>query len=427
MRRTLQAWRSIAALSLLLAAPAAARADVVADWNRIAVQATLTAGRPGPSGVIDIAMVHAAVYDAVQAVEGRYEPYYVEIKGASGSPVAAAARAARDVLASRFPAQAGTFDSAYQQTLSAHGLSDSDPGVGAGARAAAGIIALRACDGSFPSPAPPPFFGGTGIGVWRSATPMAAQWLGDVTPFTMTRPSQFRADPPPALTSREYAKDYNEVKSLGSLSNSARTPAQTDLAHFWAGNYPVMLNQLVRDVSAAHVGDVADSSRLFALTSMAMADAIITSWNSKNYYVFWRPLTAIREGDNDGNPETAGDPAWQSLISAPPYPDHTSGANCITSAATSALGHFFGSDHMAFTVTTTNTGPTQQDMRSFGRFSEVAEEVVDARVYLGIHFRFADTAARRQGKQVAHWAFKNFLRPLDGGSALAVKGDGNKD
>ncbi len=187
----LQTWRRIAIFVILLATPASVSADAVADWNAIAVQATVTAARPGPTGVLDIAMVQAAVYDAVQAIEKRYEPYYVEIKGASGSPVAAAAKAAHDVLVNRFPAQAESLDTTYQQYLSDHGLAANDPGVEVGAIAAAGIIALRACDGSFPVPPPPPFIGGTDPGVWRptppALLPMLAPWLGNVTPFTLNQ------------------------------------------------------------------------------------------------------------------------------------------------------------------------------------------------------------------------------------------------
>ncbi len=216
------------------------------------------------------------------------------------------------------------------------------------------------------------------------------------------------------MTSREYARDYNEVKALGALNNSSRTPEQTDLAHFWAGNYVVVWNQVLRDIAGTQVDDIARSARLFALADMAMADAQITSWNSKNYYVFWRPVTAIQEGNNDGNSRTAGDSTWLPLIATPPYPDYTSGANNVTSAA----GQFTsrsssGRTDMTFSVTTTNLGPTIQDTRTYRRFSDAAEEVVDARIYEGIHFRFADEAARKQGRQVASWAFKNFLRPLD--------------
>lgn len=401
-----------------LSAVLSAKADAVSDWNVIAVQATVTAGasRPGPSGVIDIAMVHAAIYDAVQAYERKYQPYYVDIQGATGSPSAATAKAARDVLVNRFPAQTAAIDAAYQNYLMTNGISPSDPGIGVGAQAAAGILALRACDGSFPSPAPPPFIGGTGIGQWRPTPPANSvmnpgPWLGQVAPFLMTRSFQFRSDPPPPLFSEQYRRDYNEVKALGALTGSTRTPAQTDQAQFWAGNFGVMLNKMVRDLSAQHVTNIDDSSRLFALTTMAMADAIISVWNDKAHHNFWRPITAIQNGDADGNPNTIGDPTWNSLIAAPPYPDHTSGANGITAAATRAVENYFQTDLMKIAITTTNTGPTSQDTRDFDRFSDVRQEVVDARILLGIHFRFADEGSRKLGIRVADYGYRNYLRP----------------
>jgi len=416
MNLKLRALSNVSMLLLMLAVPACVRADVVSDWNAIAVQSTITAARPGQTGMLDVAMVQLAIYDAVQAIEKKYEPYYVEIPGASGSPEAAAAKAAHDVLVSRFPSQAANLDTAYQQYLLNHGLADNDPGVGVGAKAAAGIIALRACDGSFPNPAPPPFIGGTGIGVWRPTPPgnlpMLAPWLGNVTPFAMTRPSQFRSDPPPALTSREYARDYNEIKTLGVMDNSSRTAEQTDLANFWNTNYGVLWNQALRDIATAHVDNIADSSRLFALAEIAIADALINCWNTKNVYVSWRPITAIQEGNNDNNPWTAGDPNWKPLITTPNYPDHSSGANSFTGAVTRMLALFFETDHLTFSLTTTNPGPTIVDTRTYNRFSDAAQDVVDARIYEGIHFRFADEVGRSQGRQVADWTFKNYLRPL---------------
>ena len=419
MKLKLHTYAAIAMVAIVLAAPhsASASTNAVTDWNAIAVQATVTAARPGPTSVLDIAMVQAAVYDAVQAIEKRFEPYYVEIPGASGSPEVAAAKAAHDVLVSRFPAQTASLDMTYQQYLINHGLSETDPGAAVGATAAAGIIALRACDGSFPVPAPPAFTGGTAPGVWRPTgpafAPMVTPWLGNVTPFTLTRPSQFRADPPPALNSSDYARDYNEVKAMGALNNSERTPQQTDMAQFWAANYVVLWNRVLRDLAGIHVNKISDTSRLFALADMAMADAIITAWNSKIYYVAWRPSTAIQEGNNDGNSQTVGDPSWQPLIVNPAYPDHTSGANNISSATLRSLEFFFGKDKMAFSVTTTNLAPTIQDTRTFNRFSEARQEVVDARIFEGIRFRFADEAARKQGMGVAKWIFNNFLRPLN--------------
>ncbi len=185
------------------------------------------------------------------------------------------------------------------------------------------------------------------------------------------------------------------------------------MAHFWNTSYPVLWNQVFRDLAALHVDNIADSARLFALADMSIADAVITAWNTKNYYVVWRPSTAIQEGNNDGNPRTIGDPSWRPLINDPAYPDYSSGANNFTGAATRALTLFFGTDHMTFSATTTNTGPTIQDTRTYHRFSDAAQDVVDARIYEGIHFRFADEVARKQGRQVTNRAFRNFFRPID--------------
>jgi hypothetical protein len=367
-------------------------------------------------------VVQAAVYDAVAAIDGRFKPYCTEIPGASGSPVAAVAKAALDVLANRFPAQAASLDLVYNAYLAANGLAEDDPGVAVGQEAAAGIIALRASDGSFP-PNFPPFTGGNSPGVWRptesflpgpppSLAPMAVPWLATVTPFTLTSPAQFRPLPPPDLTSKRYARDYNEVKELGARFGSGRSDEQTDLAYFWAADYLRVWNMALRDIAAAHIhNNVGDSARLFALVTMSMADASITAFDSKITYVFWRPVTAIREGDSDGNPRTAGDPLWQSLINNPNYPDYTSGANNLTGAATRALELFFDRDKVTFSVTTTNPAATGQT-RMYKRFSDAAWEVVDARIYEGIHFRFADEIARKQGRSIARWAFKHFLRPI---------------
>jgi hypothetical protein len=240
---------------------------------------------------------------------------------------------------------------------------------------------------------------------------MATPWMGNVRPFTLDHPAQFLAKPPPALTSRQYARDYNQVKELGSLNNSGRTQEQTELAHFWNANYLVVWNQVLRDLASARIFDLGKSARLFALANMALADAGITAWNTKNRYVFWRPITAIQNGENDGNPRTAGDPVWQPLIPNPPYPDYTSGANNVTGAVTRMLRLFFGRDHMTFNVTTTNAVAVLKT-RTYHRFSDAAEDVVNARVYEGIHFLFADVEGRSQGRSIAKWAFKRFLRPV---------------
>ncbi len=401
-------------------------ADAVVDWNAITSQAVAAASppRPGPTGILDFAVVHAAVHDAVQAIVHESEPYAVVIPGATGSPAAAAAKAAHDVLVNRFPAQAAGLDATYLAYLASHGLAPNDPGVAVGAQAAAGIIALRAGDGSFPNPPPPPFIGGTEPGQWRPTpsylpgpppafSPMAAPWLGNVTPFTLESPDQYRSQPPPALTSSRYARDYKEIQAMGGDVNSERTQEQTDIALFWALNYVSQWNLALRDIAAAHVENIGDSARLFALANFAASDAAISAWNSKNTYVNWRPVTAIQEGDNDGNPKTKGDTGWHPLINTPNYPDMSSAANAFTRAMTMTLRLFFRKDHFTFQVVSNNP-LALPNTRTYHRFSDAARDVVDARVWEGIHFRFADLAGRKQGRQVAKWAFKHVLRPIHG-------------
>lgn len=406
--------RSFLILAIVaLAASVNIRADAVSDWN--AYGASFAPNRPGPTIPLDLAVMHLAIYDAVQSIEGDYKPYHQYVPGASGSPEAATARAARDVLISRFPSSAAAIDLFYSQYLINNQIDPLDPGIAVGAASAAAIIALRTGDGSFPSPPPPPFFGYIEIGKWRTTSPtgMAVPWLGNVRPFTLKSSSQFRAGPPPALNSPEYTRAYNEVKAMGKKTDSSRTTDETDLAHFWNLGYPVVMPRIVRSIAEAHVNNISDSSRLFALTHTSMSDALITAWDSKNTYVFWRPSTAIREGDNDGNPKTEGDPTWEALLPDPPYPDHTSGANNITAATMRAMSLFFGTNEMTFQITTTNTGPTVNDTRTFYTFNQVMEEVVDGRIWEGIHFRFADEDARFQGRRVAQWAHAHYFRPVD--------------
>lgn len=411
---------------VLLSWTGIAHADAVTDWNAIAIQ-TIVNGlpvHPGATSALDAAMVQAAVYDAVVAIEGGFKPYAVRIPGAHGSTAAAVAKATHDVLVNRFPSATtvASVDTAYHTYLFNNGLAEDDPGVAVGAQAAAGIIALRANDGSFPAN-PPVFVGSNDPGVWRPTTsyqpgpppsgaPMLAPWLGSVTPFTLKSPSQYRPQPPPPLTSKRYTDAYNEVKALGARFNSARTADQTELGLFWYANYFILWNQALRDIADAHLHNIADTARLFALVQLAVTDAVITAWDSKLHFAFWRPVSAVQEGNSDGNPRTIGDPSWQPFQNTPNYPDYTSGANNATGATTRALALFFGTDEMTFTVHTTNPA-AQNQTRTFDRFSDAAAEVVVARIYEGIHFRFADEEARKQGRHVAQWAFGHFLRPLD--------------
>jgi hypothetical protein len=398
---------SVVALGLL-AGPVAA--DAVTDWNEIAANAVAT-GRPGPIGQPDLALVQAAVHDAIQSYEKRFEPYYTAAKPGTprGSKVAAAIAAAHGVLVGFYPAQAVTLDATYGTYLANNGLTG-DPGVAVGEAIAALYVPLRR---QIPVP-PPTFIGGTGIGEWRPiapATEMAFVPLATFHPLTLTGPARFRAPPPPELTSARYATDYNEVKAKGALNNSTRTPEQTDVGHFWSENFAVQWNRAMRAIIDSRVPNMGNRARLLALANLAAADALLSSWDSKIFFNLWRPQTAIQEGENDGNPNTAGDATWLSLITNPSYPDYTSGANNITGAITKSLELFFGRDNIAFDVTS-NAPLAVKKTRTYGSFSAAAQAVVNARIYLGIHFRFADTAARTQGQQVAEWVQDHYLLPV---------------
>jgi hypothetical protein len=399
----------------------AAQSDAVPYWNEITLSAVST-GRSGPTGPLDIALVQAAVHDAVQAIEGRFEPYYATIPGASGSTTAAVAAAAHGVLVGLYPPQQASLTTLYDDYVNANGLVG-DPGLAVGQQAAAALLTQYR-----PVIPMPPFNGPPDPepGEWRPTpsyignppvppafAPMAAPYFAFVTPFTMDSPSQFRPHPPPPLTSGRYRREYDEVKALGARFNSDRTPEQTDLAYFWADNFFAQWNRALRAIAREHLSNDGDSARLFALANLAMADAGITAWDSKLHFNFWRPVTAIQEGDNDGNEKTVGDPAWEPLINTPNYPDYTSGANNFTGAVTTILRLFFGTDEFDFTVTSNNPNATTKT-RIYSRFSEAAAEVVEARILLGIHFRTADEVARKQGSRVARQTFKQFLRPVHG-------------
>lgn len=235
--------------------------------------------------------------------------------------------------------------------------------------------------------------------------------MGAAKPFVIQSGSQFRAPAPPALTSEQYAKEYNEVKGVGAATNSTRTPEQTELANFYRSEYLCPIFQsMPREIAKAQTKSIDDSSRLLALVSMAVADTAITVWDSKKHFMLWRPITAIHEGENDGNPATAGDPAWQPFLTTPPYPDYTSGGNGVTGSTTGILKLYFGKDDVAFTVTSPSK-EAKEKTRNYKSFSEYAKDMVDVRIYQGLHFRFADEASRDQGMKVADVVFKNVGAP----------------
>ena len=395
--------------------------DPIAAWNEIAEKAVKTAGHPLPVTSVEFAIVHLAIYDAVESIDHRYEPYHALVPNATGSLSAAAAKAGHDALVGLFPGQSGILDTAYANFLAANGLEPLDPGVVVGAQAAAAILALRSNDGRFPAN-PVPFLGSAAIGQWRptpsllpgtppSLAPGLTPWLASVTPFTMKNNSQFRVDPPPDLASEEWASEYEEVKTVGSLTSTTRTPEQTDIGYFWADSGPLLWQNALRYISRNYLSDIGDSARMYALADAALADAQIACWESKYFYNFWRPITAIRLGDQDDNPATEVDSEWEPLINTPNFPEYPSGHATVSGAVSHALRLFFGTDELNFQMTTTNPNAVQKT-RSFTRFSQAEDGVVNARVYVGIHYRGTDRVSRTQGLRVANWIFKNYFRPI---------------
>jgi len=283
------------------------------------------------------------------------------------------------------------------------------------------MLTARQNDGRFgPSPTPYP----VAPGIWRPTPPNYASdpapWVGNVQPFLVPSAEMLRTDGPNALTSTEYAEDFNEVKELGSLTSTTRTPDQTDAAIFWQDHAHALFNRIFRTLAASQNLGIADSARLFAMENLAGADASIGCWNDKYYWQFWRPITAIREADTDGNPDTQADPTWlplfdpstavchPPLLVTPPFPDHPSGHACNTGAFVHTLQNFFGTDKIAVTAFSNKSCTT----RSFERFSDILTEVIDARVWAGIHFRTADTQGAVLGHKVAHYLRKHYFQPV---------------
>jgi hypothetical protein len=406
-------------VTVFLVWASSARADVVSDWNaqivlysnvgNAALAPPIPVGRPGPPGLLDIALAHLAIHDAVQAIEGDFQPYHYSdaAKFGAGSSAAAVAAAAHRSLVLLYPSQQGRLDTFYSNYLSTHGINPLDPGINVGEAAAAALHASHYRPNNTPFV---PFFGRNEIGQWRSPVPLAFQILTVSEPFTLNRPSQFRPEPPPPMQSTRYAREFEEVKAQGSAL--AHPNATTDAARFWSVNFAQQWNETMRQIADAKALSIGDSARLFALANTAAADAAIAAWDAKVFYNFWRPSTAIHEADNDPNARTTGDIAWTALFPDPAYPDYVSGANSLTGAFTGTLRHLLG-DEVSFSVKSSSplTGTPE---RFFTSFSQAAQEVVEARINLGIHFRSADEDARVLGNRVASWVVQRFLRPDPG-------------
>ncbi|MBC7854253.1 MAG: vanadium-dependent haloperoxidase [Pirellulaceae bacterium] len=416
------AWRRgllvlVLPLAMALAPPIAssAHADTVTDWNAI-MQATVST--PPSNAVLQTrwgAITQLAVFEAVNAIEGDYEPYLgdVIVAPAGASPDAAAIAAAHRTLVTLRPGNVVALDAARAASLLAipDGQAKED-GIAVGETAALAMLMLRAGDGW---DAVVPYVPGTEPGDWQPTPPALApaflpHW-GQVTPFGLEEGSQFRLPPPPALRTGKYANDYLEVMLLGRFDSPFRPQDRTDVARFYAAATPVQVfNSAARQVSAAQGKSLSENARIFALLAMAMGDAAIAGWETKYHYNFWRPVSAIQNGDLDGNRKTDRDPGWLPLIPTPAFPGYASGHATVSGAARAVLGRAFGKDGHAVTLTHPAAPGIVLD---YTAWNEITDDIDDARVYGGIHFRFDQETGARQGRHVGKYILRNYLRSAD--------------
>jgi hypothetical protein len=414
--------------AVALAVPAVASANEVTKWNEISVN-TVTAQSPissaAPSTAVFMAMTQGAVYGAVNAVDRHGRPYLVRRSYPMASKDAAAATAAFRVLDSLFPAQHATLQAAYDISLA--GIPDGplkETGIEVGTAAAGAMIA----EGHDSRTVIGCTFGSGAPGEWQpmadaNGNPLCdpSPWVRDAKPFLVKSATQFRTAGHLDLTSAEYAAELNELKRIGSLNSNTRTGAQSHAAAFWQTNPGPNFNAVARRFVNQLSLDVSGSARLFALLDLSAADALITTWSDKYHGNFWRPITAIRHADIDGNPATVADPTWKPMFDpsldpaiggsgppliTPPYPEHPSGATAYASASMHALASFFGTDEMTFYATSSRF-PGEQ--RPFHRFSDVTNEVLEARIWAGIHFRTADAQAANLGREVERYIHTHFF------------------
>ncbi|MGX5185418.1 vanadium-dependent haloperoxidase [Streptomyces avermitilis] len=393
--------------------PPSADPAAIREWNVIATD-TITASlgaRPSGQAAIWHGFVSAAVYNAVVGIEGRYATYKWHARGPStASPEAAAVTAAHHVLLTYFPAYRAPLDVAYAGSLAKIPEGQAKrQGVAFGERAAEHLIELREGDGRF---APVEFTASPAPGVWRPTPPaylpFIDTWLGRLRPLLLTSPDQFRPGGPPALSSARYAEDVNEVKTMGAKSGSSRTAAETETALFFGGNLVVQFQEAFRDYTARHHLGIAETARLFVAGNASATDAVVATWDAKLHYGFWRPITAIHLADTDGNPATEADPQWQPLLVTPPHPDYVSGHAAVAGAVTQTLSGILGTTRLDLNVSSEITGTT----RHYEYADKFNKDMINARVWSGIHSRTADTAGCRAGNHIGAWTLTHYFQPL---------------
>jgi len=419
MRKHERAWDGSNAFVETLEARTLMAADTVLEWNEVAVEATRVARLAPPAQTRALAMVQGAVFDAVNGIEGGYAPYLVTRRAPIwASEEAAAAVAAHGVLVGLMPAQQATLDVALTASLAAvpDGPAE-NAGVAFGKLVADRMLAERAGDGSTDVVTYVP---GTGPDDWQLtppgfAAPLTPQWATLQT-FAIHSPDQFRPGPPPAINSPEFTAAFNEAKAIGKSDSATRTDEQTEIARYWAGpsgtvQPPGHWNRIAREVGEAQGNTLAENARMLALMDISMADALIASWDAKFEYNYVRPVTAIRNGDNDPNLDTAGDAAWSPMLTTPGHPSYMSAHSSISAACATALASFFGTDSIAFSDTAELTPGGVQVTRSFDGFWDAAQEAGASRIYGGIHWSFDNEAGLQAGHSIGEFISDNLLGP----------------
>jgi hypothetical protein len=426
MRKHEQAWEGASVCVETLETRTLMAADTVLEWNAVAVEATRVAKLSPNFQTRALAMVHGAVFDAVNGIERDYAPYLVQRHAPRwASEEAAAAVAAHDVLVGLMPAQQAALDAALASSLDAvpDGRAE-DAGVAYGNFVADRMLAERADDGSTDVVTYVP---GTGPDDWQPTPPAFApaalpQWA-TVEPFGISSPDQFRADPPPAIGSPEFTAAFNQMKAIGASNSTTRTAEQTDIARFWAGpsgtvQPPGHWNSIARGVADAQGNSLAQNARMMALLNIGMADALIAAWDNKFEYGFVRPVTAIRNADNDGNPDTAADPAWSPLLTTPGHPSYMAAHSSLSATAATILAEFYGNDAIPFTSSAEISAGGPVITRSFDGFWDAAQEAGASRIYGGIHWSFDNQAGLQAGHSVGEFITDSLLQP---------RGDTNHD
>ena len=392
-----------------------AQEDVIFQWNRVLMETVRTPGQQ-PATIMPVrsySMMHAAIFDAVNSIDGSYTAYLTDVPGSQNASIeAAAAQAAHDVLVGLYPTRVAIFDTELATSLQGIDEYRAQQGIRVGQIVAERMLIARANDGW--SVTPPAYSLPATPGNWQPVPGAAAfTHYPSVIPFGISSGTQFRPSPPPPLTSATYAADVNEVKELGSVTSATRTAEQTHVAQLWAAvgtptNFLFVWNNVARTVATARALTTVEKARLFALTNFAVHDALQTTFASKFHYGLWRPVTAIRRADEDGNANTTADPSWSSLIANPPYPSYAGNNAAIGTSQSTILALFFGRDDIQFQHTWEGGGGAT---RSYAGFGAMADEEARARVYGGVHFTFDNVAGQSVGRNVANYIFANVMRP----------------